>query len=338
MDELQKIAKSIETDIAKSVSTTDLAQVGTAGKIVTAQNLDPVIAELGNRMTPFYDAVSKVDGFGSGVTYNQNEAFVSTTTNLQTAAYGDGLIPSNIDTKFNSVYAPYKSLGWKGTVTGLAQAMGQARTDLYASEISIKTRALIHAIEFMAFWGSVSDDALRFDGLDTLITDNVVDAAGAVVSKELLDRAMVRIGQKGGMATHIFTSMRVQADINNLYNTNNVQVSLDATGQVDLGLLIPRANTQFGRLPIVGNFFLNPGNTYTLPNGASSTPLGANTSTIFVLNMDYINLNFLQRPTLEPLGKTADKEEFFIKSYLTLVNKAQSWCAKIINVKDNTLT
>ena len=56
------------------------------------------------------------------------------------------------------------------------------------------------------------------------------------------------------------------------------------------------------------------------------------------LNMDYIEQKVLQAPMVEMLGKTTDTTEFFVKTYTALKLSAEPWCAKIINVKDNTLT
>lgn len=335
LDETVKLAESI---LAKTIDTTDItASVGSAN-LVAAQDLDPVIKELGFRETPFFEKVRKEVGSGAGFSFNTMAAMSGSTINLRNAVYTEGGSPTETDTSYASKYVAFKSLGWKGGVTGLAQSTGESIVNLYSEEVRVKTKQLIDALEFFAFWGATGN-AGEFDGLDALITTNVIDAAGVVISKELIDRAALRIQAKGGYATHIFASPRVQADINNIYNsTNQVIVNMAGAQNLTLGQTVSQAQTAVGLLPIIGDFFLNPGNTYTLPNGSSSTPLGATTSTVFILNMDYISYKFLQTPVVEDLGKVGDKREFFVKTYAALKLTAEPWCAKIINVKDNTLT
>jgi hypothetical protein len=256
----------------------------------------------------------------------------STTLDLDNGIYADGALPTAADSSYASKFYAYKSFGWKGSVTGLAQARGESIVSLYANEVKNKTKLLMDTMEFLAFYDATF-------GLDTLITTNVIDAGGGAITKQLIDRAAVRVQMKGGYITDIYSSLRVKADINDLYNsTNQVILNMPGTDSLTLGQTVAQANTVAGLANIKGDFFLNPGNTYALPNGSSSSPLGATTSTVYLLNMDYISYKFLQRPVVEELGRTADKREFFVKAYAALKLTAEPWCAKITNVKDNTLT
>jgi len=136
----------------------------------------------------------------------------------------------------------------------------------------------------------------------------------------------------------MFTSLRVGADLNNLYNSNErIIVNAGDRQALTVGNQVAEISTVAGYLKVVPDFFINPGNTYPLSTGVSSTPLGATTSTVFILNMNYIEYRFLQRLMVEPLGKTADKVDFFVKAYTGLKLTAEPWCSKIINVKDNTI-
>jgi hypothetical protein len=343
MDEIKKILEDSNAMLEKSISTSDIGDTVGANNLLAARDLDPIITNLADRNIPFYDAVKKEDGFGAGFNFNLTESLFDQAQNPRDAFYSDGGLPQSQQTSYGSQYVAYKSVGYQGSVTGLAQAVGESIVNLYATEVEKSSRRTVQALEWLAFWSDTttanSSGLTGFAGLNSMITTNVIDASGAVISKALIDRAAVRIQSQGGMATHMFCSLRVAADVNNLYNGNErVIVNAGDRQSLTLGNRVADVSTVAGYFTIVPDFFINPGNTYPLNNGVSSTPLGATTSTIFILNMNYITYKFLRRLTLEPLGKTADKIDFFTRAYCALKLTAEPWCAKIINVKDNTIT
>lgn len=343
MDEIKKVLEDNNAILEKGISTTDIKDTVGTSNLLAPRDLDPVIVNLADRNTPFYDAVRKSDGKGAGFSFNLKKSLFNQSQNPRDGFYADGSLPRQETTQYASKYVAYKSYGYSGSVTGLAQAVGEDIVDLYAEEVEGSSRRVVQGLEWLAFWSDTTTanqaGLTGFDGLNSLITTNVIDAQGAAISKALIDRAAVRIQSQGGTATHLFSSLRVSADINNLYNGNErVIVNSGDRQSLTLGNKVAEVSTVAGYLSIVADFFLNPGNTYPLANGVSSTPLGADVSTVFILNMNYIEYKFLKRLMLEPLGKTADKIDFYVKAYAGLKLTAEPWCAKIINVKDNTIT
>lgn len=341
MDGIKKVLED-NARIIKGIDTGDIADTVGANNLLAPRDLDPVITNLADRNTPFYDVVRKTDGQGAGFSFNLKKSLFNAAQNPRNGFYADGGLPKTETTQYGSKYVEYKSYGFAGSVTGLAQKRGENIVDLYAEELEGTSRRVVQGLEWLAFWSDTTtaneSGLFGFDGLNSLITTNVIDAQGAAISKTLIDSAAVRIQSQGGTATHMFTSLRVGADLNNLYNSNErIIVNAGDRQALTVGNQVAEISTVAGYIKVMPDFFINPGNTYPLNSGVSSTPLGATTSTVFILNMNYIEYRFLQRLMVEPLGKTADKVDFFVKAYAGLKLTAEPWMAKIINVKDNTI-
>lgn len=341
MDKIRKILSYNENRLAKGINTGSLSANGTANTMTIRQDLDPVITDLTNRNTPFRDAARREAGQGEAFTFNTYESLFggAENTSPREMFYEDGGLPEEKTTQYGTKVVQYRSLGSKGSVTGLAQAQAQSLVDLYASEVQKTTQRVIQAEEWLAFWSSTTtantNGEFGFPGLDELITTNVVDANGAAISKTLIDQAAEKIAQRGGQATHIFTSIRVGINIDNLFNQYaQVVINQNDRDSLRLGNKVRDVSTVAGVLSLVPDFFLNPGNTYPLPNGSSSFPSGATTSTVFVLAMPYISMKDLKPLGMEELGRTADKREFYVNEYTALKLTAEPWCAKITNVAD----
>ena len=338
------ISENVER-VEKAIDTSDISgpTPGTAAALTPRQELDGVILSIANRMTPLRDRLTRTAGVGSAFTFNLRDGLFASgeSADPRKAVYGDGALPQRRSSAYYTKTATFRSVGYTGSVTGLAQAQGSSLIDLYSTEIEATMRTVIQAEEWLNFWGdSAYTDPTTgepsYDGLNKLITTNVIDASGAEISKVLVDKACNLIGQQGGRATHVFTSFRVGDKINNLYSSA-AQVIINGSGRDDLtlGEYVTKIRTSVGVLNIYTDFFINPGNTYPLSNGAISTPSGAETSTVFILAMPHISMVDLRPIGMEELGKTADKREFFVNEYTALKLKAEPWCAKIINVKDS---
>lgn len=341
MDKIKKILRSQENQLAKGITTGDLSANGTTGTMTVRQDLDPVITDLTNRNTPFRDAVRREPGQGEAFTFNTYDSLFggSEDSNPREAFYADGGLPEEKTTEYGTKVVSYKSLGYKGSVTGLAQAQAQSLVDLYASEVQKTTQRVIQSEEWLAFWSDTTtantNGEYGFPGLDELITTNVVDAGGAAISKSLIDQATEKIAQRGGTATHLFTSIRVGINIDNIFNQYaQVVINQNDRDNLRLGNKVRDISTVAGVLSLTPDFFLNPGNTYPLPNGTSSFPSGATTSTVFILAMPYISMKDLKPLGMEELGRTADKRDFYVNEYTGLKLTAEPWCAKITNVSD----
>lgn len=344
MQDIRKIIADVESSVKKGIDTTSLNGGTGSATLTTRQDLDSVIVNLSNRQTPFRDMVKRTKGQGAAFTFNTTSSLYSAgdNTNPRETFYADGGLPKMRTTKYGTKIVSYKAIGYEGEVTGLAQASGESILDLYATEVERTTRAVIQAEEWLAFFSSTTvantSSLYGFAGLDELITTNVIDAAGGAISKALLDKAAKRIASQGGMATHIFTSLGVAADINNLYN-NYSQVIINGNDRQALmfGNMVRNVSTIAGVWDVVGDFFLNPGNTYPNAGGTSSYPTGAATSTAFVMAMPFVEMRDLKTIGMEELGRVADKRSFYVNEYTALKLTAEPWCAKIINIGEQTL-
>jgi len=345
MKDIRKLVSENVERIEKAIDTSDIngPTVGTANAITPRQDLDGVLLSIANRNTPFRDMVSRRQGVGSAFTFNLRKALFASgeSTDPRKAVYGDGALPQAKSSLYYTRTTSYKAVGYSGTVTGMAQAQGAALVNLYAEEIEATTRRAIQAEEWLNFWGDSTyidptTGEAAYNGLDSLITTNVVDAAGATISKVLIDQACNLIGQQGGFATDMFTSFRVADKISNLYEstTSVTVVSGEVRDNIVYGQRVKNILTSIGNLNVQPDFFINPGNTYPLDNGSTSTPSGATTSTVFILSMPYIKMVDLQALGMEELGRTADKRDFFVNEYTAMEVKAEPWMAKITNVLD----
>lgn len=341
MEDVKKIIEKSENIVEKAITTSSLnGGTGTA-TMTTRQDLDAVVTNLGYRNTPFRDIVRREKGIGSGFTYNTLDSLFSATenTNPREAFYAEAGLPKGRTSKFGTVTVSYNAIGFQGGVSGLAQATGESLVDLYANEVEKTTRTVIQAEEWLAFWSDTTtantEGLTGFPGIDALITTNTVDASGATISKTLIDKACERIAQRGGMATHLFCSIRSGININNLFNTySQVIINQNDRDALTLGNKVRDISTVAGTLSVTPDFFINPGNTYPSSNGTSSTPSGATTSTVFIFAMPYIAMRDLKALGMEELGRTADKRDFYVNEYTALKMIAEPWMAKITNVAD----
>jgi hypothetical protein len=333
--------------LEKGITTADISDTAGSSTLRPVLDLSPFILDISRRPTPAVDMFlpSAQTGEGEARVFNKYQTKGTAPINPRDAVYGDGNLPEEETSVYGQTTAIYRSLGYSGSVTGLAKAQGRAVIGLLQKEIDSKAGLLKEALEWLFFWGSTTTlspttNLAQFAGLDELVT-NEVDAGGArltgTAGKSIIDQAANLIGQQGGFATHMFAPFRTAQNINNTYN-NNQSLQVIKTGgddsNITWGEIVPEVRTSAGTWKIVPDFFLNPGNTFTLPNGSQSTPSGANTATVFIVPDIYVNFVNLLSMTMEPLGRRTDKEEFMVKIYTTLINEAVEWCVKITNVDD----
>ncbi len=342
MPEIRKIIGDAENSVKKAVSTSSITTLSnsTANTMRVRQDLDGTIVNIANRATPLRDRIKRVPGQGQAFEFNLRKAYFDAAHSPRNAVYADGALPGYATPQFYSRVARYVSVGLSGSVTGLAQAQADSLVDLYAGEVETTTRKVIQDEEWLNFWGSTStlNDAglAQYSGLDELISTNIIDASGATISKTLIDKACELIAQQGGLATAVYSSIRTAININNIFN-NSAQVIINGFEDRDAlvwGNIVRKIQTVVGVLDVVPDFFINPGNTYPISNGASSTPSGNATSTVFILAEPFIEMKELKPIGMEELGRTADKRDFFVNEYCALKLIAEPWCAKIINVAD----
>lgn len=336
--------------IQKGISASNLASETIGSGLITPQNLSSLLPNLAGRKTSFYDRVRKPRGFGQASEFNTISALFGSgeSADPRELFYADGGKPEEKSTTYSNVVNPYRDLGLSGSVTGRAmrQAQGGTPADLEAQEVQNTMTRVRQAIDWLAFWSrddvNNSNGIAGFKGLDQLITTNVIDAGGASISKALIDQASTRIAYQGGEGelTHIFTSVRVGVDLDNIYNTQQqLVVNMgDTRNDLTLGNRVTRVATVAGEAELVSSYFLNPGTPYTQgqPYSASSGVRGISLSSVFLLSMNWVEYEELLPMSKVDLAVVADKMDFMIINSGTIKVMAEPWCAKIINVAETT--
>lgn len=345
MSELRKVLEEQEGMLEKAINTGDISGTpGTADTLFSPVSLTDQITDVSRRKTPFVDTFlpRAKQGRGPAHVFNKTLSKDATPIDPREGFYGDGDLPNAISPSYDQVSVPFKSYGFSQAVTDLAVAQTESIVDLNQDAIEAAMQLVKEGLEFIAFWGDTTytngNSVSPFAGLNQLIT-NEVDAGGARLSgttgKAIIDEAAERIAQNGGMATHMFTSVRTAQNINNTYSGNErVIVTESDRDDITWGELVPRVQTVAGTWDIVGDFFINPGNTFTLFNGDTSTPSGATTSTAFIIPEQYVNFVNLRGMELLRLGRRTDKTEFFVRIYTVLELIASEYCVKITNIDD----
>jgi hypothetical protein len=343
-NDVQTAVQNAEDVAMKAIDTSD---IGTgANQMRAAQNLAPFITDLSAKAIPFYTKAKKTPGSGSAKEFNLVRDLFQASDNAdpREAMYADGGLAVDAGTKYGSVSFAYKQFGYKGKVTGFAQAQGQSFTDLERTETMKTLQRTLQAFEWSAFWSRTdqtnSAGVAGFAGLDQLITTNVIDAGGQPLTKSLIDRASKKIAYQGGanMTTDIYLSPGQGIAANNLY-AGREQIIINQSGRdgIVAGEKVTAVETIVGQLTLNPSFFINPGLPYRQgnPYSASSGVSGIDLSTIFLLPMGSVDVDQLLAPVKEDLAKTVDAYEFMVKLYAVLCLYAEPWAAKIINVAES---
>lgn len=117
------------------------------------------------------------------------------------------------------------------------------------------------SIEWASFYGDGdlsdnidADSGVEFNGLAKLIDKhNVIDAKGAPLTEELLNRAAVTIGKGYGTATDAYMPIGVQADFINGYLNRQTQLVRDNGDNVNVGFKIQGFNSARGFIKLHGS-------------------------------------------------------------------------------------
>ena len=335
--------------VTKGVTTSDLSTATyTADSLIQPQDLSPLITDLSQKETSFYNRVRKTRGVGAAALFNLKESVYKSGENASAYEYlyAEGGLPVERNTQYGNIVNPYKDLGTKGSVTGRAiRQMQGGTTDLMADAVESAMMRLRFAIDWASFWfrsdttstGGISG----YQGFDQLITTNIVDAAGAQISKALIDKLARKIYYSGGagMVDSVWCSAGVGIDINNLYNPNNqLSVNLGPTNGLTFGNRIGTLATIVGDLDVVPNYFINPGTPFLQGSGysASSGPAGVGTSTVFFLGMRFIEYRELLPMSKVDLAIVADKQDFMVIESGSVVLRAEPFMGKITNVAESS--
>lgn len=177
------------------------------------------------------------------------------------------------------------------------------------------------------------------------IVTNVIDNANAALTASgasangnavvQFDALVNRVRWQGGIPTHWFCSYGVQRSVNGIVAPSTRYIMADGS-TVTAGIQAMNYQSTSGTHPIVGDFFVNPASPYPYNTAGSSGPTGATVSSVFLLQV-----NELEMADLMPLGRTelakiADSIRFYLSLYTVLAVKAEPWMGMLKNVLEPT--
>lgn len=359
MNSVKEILEKNNAVLNKSIDSNDISSTpGTASTFYAPVSLTPVLTKVSDRRIPLVNMLLPRAKSGSGPAhvFNKRLRKAADGLNPRDAAYAEGGLPQDVSPGYDQIAIPFVPLGFSNNVSGLAQATGRSFMDLEAEAVESTMRQLMESLEWLIYHGSTSvagptTSQTQFAGLDELVTQTV-DAGGerlsGVVGKQIIDEAAFKIAAQGGEATHLMTSLRTKQNIDNTYfnstaNGARLVINDGKRDSLTAGELIGQINTSAGTIEVLPDFFINPPNLITLPNGVQSTPSGAITSTAYMININFINFvnlmtDGVEGMALQRLGRRTDKNEFFVKMYTVLEVLATEYCVRITNIDDTLPT
>lgn len=270
---------------------------GAAGYALTPIVWDRDVVDITRRLTPLLTLIPKVTNKGKVAQYYRITA-------RGDAAWGaeDPALSESDDTK-EEASESIRYLRITGRVTGVAQIAGAHFESSMQREVINKTQSMNEALEAMILTGDNGGNQYQPDGLQTLLTENTDDVAGAVALSdvtELVNQCFVDKGAPNLLITDPFSAtdlIEQQMDYVR-YTDPNVTIAW--------GLQVPSIQTVVGRLPMLISQFM---------------PSDTGDRRVFCINTNYIQRRVLQDITFERLAKTSDSEKFMLKTYSTLINK-----------------
>jgi len=332
---LNLFAKDVDTNYALPIPNSLLAR----------QDLEAEIVKLTNRNTPLRDVMPRIRGEGMAHLWNQRTVLGALPTNNSPMElfYKDGGLPTQSDPQYVQKTAAYKYIGVTGVITGPMIASGRSFGDIEAEVSEAKLREVVQAEEWAIFHADStvtnSQGASGFDGLDKQIVTNVIDNGAALTGvgnavKEI-DKIVKLARLQGGQPTHIFCSFGEQIAINQIVAPQTHYYMSEGT-VVTAGVWANVYQSPAGTLPLVGDFFVNPATPYPYNTAGSSGPAGASKSSLYLLQMNQLEMADLVPIGRTELAKVADTIRFYISEYTVLAVKAEPWQGIVKNVADPT--
>lgn len=326
----------------------DVNVAGYAGPIPSSllarQDLEAEIVKLTDRNTPLRDIMPRIRGEGRAHLWNVRKALggLPSMNSPLELFYADGNLPTQSDPNYVQKSAAYAYIGVTGVITGPMIASGRSFIDIEAEVAEAKLREVVQGEEWCMFNGNSavgnSTGATGFDGLGVQIVTNVTDLHGTALTAAgtnilQLDRLVKLVRLQGGQPTHFFSSFGIQNQVNHLVGAQARYIVANGT-TVTAGIHAVNYQSPAGMLPIVGDFFINPAIPYPYNTAGSSGAEGSAMSSIYLLQ-----LNGLEMADLMPVGRTelakiADTVRFYLSEYTVLAVKAEPWQAQVINVSD----
>ncbi len=292
----EKTFGSKEKEIGKAANVN--AASGTSGYTPMPLAYDSDVVDITRRFTPIKAMLPKVTN--TGITANYFRLTERGDASWQSE---DPALDVSDDTR-ELLSDTIKYARVTGRVTGVAEVGGAHFRSTMRREIMTKTQELNETIENTLLNGDNASNKYQPDGLINLLNQNNEDLTGDTPSLEdvddIVNQCFVDRGAPNLLITDPFTASNLKNQIMNTVRYSNPYQS------VAWGLQALSINTVVGELPMIVSQFM--------PNTAGDRR-------VLCVNTNFVEQRMLQDITFERLAKTSDSEKFFLKTYMTLVNK-----------------
>lgn len=319
----QDIQKTLEA-VEKTISTP--AYTNPATMTLVRENLSGFVTRLTDRETPLRDRLPRKPGSGQAASWN-----VLTAIGTGNAPFAEGATPTEDNATYARRSAIYKELGKTKSITDRMLAAGASFTDQEAEQTEVAIREVIQDEEQLIITGDATNTPTQFDGLQSLITTNVIhDANNALGFRtDLIDQAVALIMTNYGVRpTAIYCSYGMKRAINQSL-AGDVRVNLNQGNQVASGVEVSMYQSMAGMLPIVATFAIADD---------SVTYAGNTVSDIYVVTekakgTDVIYLEDLYSLGKSMLDRTGAAIKFMVTECTVLVCRAQEFSVRITDVR-----
>jgi hypothetical protein len=328
---------TLKAGIAKlKAQSTTSGGAGTAGYAMIPIYVDPKIVDITRKYTPLVELLPRVTNMGITADYN-----VITAKGGAFAAAEDAPL-AETNTTYSRRSKAIKYLYAVGRVTGQSQAAqpaymlagflpgsgatgpfsDQGASNAIQQEVLVKTRELRELEENLIINGNsttsytTSPNGTEFDGIVTLMsTTNQLDKSGAAISvDDVMTQAAVAFANGGRPNLGVTDGYTYNALLKAITQKIGYLV---ATEKVFWGFSTLVFNTIVGQIPIVPSMFMG---------------YASGSRKLFLLDLSVVEMRVLQDVTYQEVAIVNDSKKFFLKLYETMIIRAPTFCAQIINI------
>jgi len=318
--------QAVLEEVQKTVSTPTYTNPATL--TLVRENLAPMVTRLVDRRTAIRDRLARKPGSGLAASWNVLTAITS-----NDGTFTEGGTPNEDNATYARRSAVYKSVGKKKTITDRMLAAGRSFTDIETEMTEVAMREVLQNEESLIITGNSGTDPLAFDGLQTIITTNVLDDLNNPLGfrTDLLDQAIATlVNTYGVIPTAIYCSWQMKRAINQSL-AGDVRVNLTDGNSVSTGVDVGFYQSMVGKLPFVP--------TFAIVDDATTYVASSNTvSDIYIVTEKFNGQDILFMEDLIPLGKsylarTGTAVPFMVTEDTVLVCKSEEMQYRITGVR-----
>lgn len=271
------------------------------------------LTNLTDRNTPFWDMLPKLTSRTKTVTQD------SVTDLAQPQIGGERSVPADGDDTYQPQQLSMTYYRVRGSVSGPMQLSSRPVRNAQAVEQRNKSKAMGQFSANLSLNGSPTggttdgsiNDERGYKGARTLAVDNTrtfnpANGAGGLITKGDVRQNIRRAGAQGGSPASIahYTDFKTLTDLkDNLDDVNQVEIRGGPEGTISFGA----RGVMVDGTPVFHDDFMP-----TTPHDGSTNPTGREMLTV---DMRFHSVRDLANLTMEPLAKTQDADEFFMKRY-----------------------